>query len=173
MTTPEEKKHLDQALKSIRIIWAALLASQVMYLFMGMIILKNSPVGIEPQAEPIVPPTFMDGFNHPLGPIWFGLAIVLIALSSFLPKKIGLGVLKPVGLRGEPLALTPFQLRLRQKTSQAIIGFAMIEAAALLGFMAMIVMRNQLFGTAIIAMAAAAFSTRFPTKIWIASEEEQ
>jgi hypothetical protein len=141
------------ALNLSRIVWFALLVSQGMYLFLGPILFQDSNSSGKIVEEP---PTLVAGLQSQIGRVGGLTAASLLALSFFLPSII----LKS-------------QNRLQAKLGGFIIGAAMNEGVALIGFVfGFIFLKNAAFGSALIYFSIAGMLARFPTNEYFAETAE-
>ena len=145
-----------QALTTMRIIWGALLASQAMYLYLGMTAL--SPELTDGAAAP----TLLEGLQDPKGQTVTFVATVILIMSFVFPKTLA----KRQGTRqGKAMPIGPLATPVQMRFVQFILGCALNESLALLGLTAgFIILKNSELGSVFIYVAMAAMLVRFPTE---------
>lgn len=161
-----QSQQVQNSLMTMRILWGAMLASHGLYLFMGyvlagraepMVITEN---GLERTIQPAMP-IFQMGLEDSRGLGLAGLALAMIVMSFVLPRIVAKA---SPGATPAMAASVPVDVFLPRKVRAFIVGLAINESAAIFGLLAVLLLQNFAFGSALIYLSLAAMVTRFPTQ---------
>lgn len=137
-----------------------LLMSHVIYIFIGKTILSQPGVpieGLEGAAASPVEPTLMSAFNDPQALMFAGLAGMALVMSFVLPSFF-------TKLRAGSVSILAESQRLHIKFTAFVLGIALNEAVAVMGFAAgFVILKNSEFGLTLIIVSMIAMLSRFPT----------
>jgi uncharacterized integral membrane protein len=135
----------------IRIIWAAMTATQLMFVFVIFVTIKNS---VEKQAE-------LTPGIYPLFPIVFGvLSIFVLAMSIYIPAMILKIQRSQRKNKGEALSAQEIAQRILLPN---ILRFALIESVGVFGFLLAMITKEPRMDYPFLAAALTAMLLAYPS----------
>ncbi len=138
---------LDKGLRTLKLIWFAMLVSLTIYLFIGLY--------VGPDLQPSTSRETLDLFR----PILYGFAFITLILSRYIRRMImsGKG-------RREPPGQVPPQSVFQRYSTATVIAFAMSESIGIYGLLLFFLGKNQTDLYLLLLLSAAALWICRPRK---------